>query len=157
LFSTAIGSFLDIIADVINNYAIPRLIRLNDFKISDYPKLEHGDIENVDLTSLGDYISKLAQSGFPLFPNMELEKYLMKVANLPEPLDEAIEQDQQVTPKLPEEPERVYDIRDDGKQRPSGPNIPNNWPNSGPKPKPAFQAGDMTQRLPRGGGAGMRF
>lgn len=87
LFSTAIGAYLDIVADTFNRYAVERLLAFNDFQISDYPKIVHGDMESVDLKELGDYIAKLAQSGYPLFPNAELEKHLMKVANLPEPAD----------------------------------------------------------------------
>lgn len=83
LFSTAIGAFLDIIADVFNRYAIPRLFALNDFKVSDFPKIAHGDLGSVDLKELGDYIQKLSQAGMPLFPNQELEKHLIEVAGLP--------------------------------------------------------------------------
>lgn len=83
LFSTAIGSFLDIIADVFNNYAVPRLFALNDFVITDYPKIKHGDLGHVDIGNLGKYIQALAQAGMPLFPNNELEKHLCEVAGLP--------------------------------------------------------------------------
>jgi hypothetical protein len=96
MFANAVGAFLDIIADVFNNYAIPRLFALNDFQISNYPKITHGDLENVDLGELGDYLQKLSMSGFPLFPNMDLEKYLMKVAHLPEPPDVLAEPDMQI-------------------------------------------------------------
>jgi hypothetical protein len=83
LFSTAIGAFLDIVADVFNRYAIPRLFALNDFKVSDYPKIKHGDLGSVDLNELGQYIQRLSQSGMPLFPNQELEKHLLEVAGIP--------------------------------------------------------------------------
>lgn len=85
LFTTAIVSFLDIVADVLNRFAVPRLFQLNDFKISKYPQIKHGEIGNVNLQELGDYIQKLAGSGMPLFPSSdgELEKYLMQVAKMP--------------------------------------------------------------------------
>lgn len=83
LFSTAIAAFLDIICDVMNRYAIPRLFALNDFKITGYPKLKHGDLGSVDLKELGDYIQKLSAAGMPLFPNDELQKHLMEVAGIP--------------------------------------------------------------------------
>ena len=83
LFSTAIGAFLDIVADVFNRYAIPRLFALNDFQITDYPKINHGDLGSVDLNELGQYLQRLSQSGMPLFPNQELEKYLLEVAGAP--------------------------------------------------------------------------
>lgn len=83
LFSTAIGAFLDIIADVFNRYAIPRLFALNDFAVSDYPQIKHGDLGSVDLNELGNFIQKLAQSGMPIFPNAEIEKHLLEVAGIP--------------------------------------------------------------------------
>jgi hypothetical protein len=84
LFSTAIGAYLDIICDVMNRFAIPRLFALNpDMEISDYPKIKHGDLGAVDLNELGSYIQKLSQSGMPLFPNNELEKHLMEIAGMP--------------------------------------------------------------------------
>jgi hypothetical protein len=83
LFSTAIGAFLDIITDVFNRYAIPRLFALNDFNVSNYPTIKHGDLGSVDLNELGQYIQRLSLSGMPLFPNPELEKYLLEIANVP--------------------------------------------------------------------------
>jgi len=83
LFAVAIGAFLDEIEDVFNTHAIPRLFKLNDFKIENYPELRHGDIESVDLEELGNFIQRLAGAGMPLFPNKELEKYLLEAANLP--------------------------------------------------------------------------
>lgn len=83
LFATAIGAFLDIIADVFNRYAIPRLFALNDFKITDYPQIKHGDLGSVDLKELGEYIQRISAAGMPLFPNEELEKHLLEIAGMP--------------------------------------------------------------------------
>jgi hypothetical protein len=84
IFSTAIGAFLDIIADVFNRYAIPRLFALNSFEgITDYPKIKHGDLGAVDLNELSTYIQRLSQSGMPIFPNEDLEKHLLELAGLP--------------------------------------------------------------------------
>jgi hypothetical protein len=87
LFATAIGGFLDVIAEVFNRYAIPRLFALNDFKLTNFPKIVHGDLQSVDLKELGMYLQALASSGMPLFPSAdgELEKYLLKAGHLPEP------------------------------------------------------------------------
>ncbi|MBC7340836.1 MAG: hypothetical protein H5U02_00015 [Clostridia bacterium] len=83
LFAVALGAFLDEIEDVLNTHAIPRLFKLNDFKVENYPEIRHGDVESVDLEELGNFISKLAGAGATLFPNKELEKYLLEAANLP--------------------------------------------------------------------------
>lgn len=124
LFSTAIGAFLDIIAQTFNRFAIPRLYALNDFQMSDFPKIVHGDIGAVDLNELGDYIQKLANSGMPLFPNAELEKYLCTVANLPVNLDEAGEIDQRIEPQNRIHPESITEIPDSLVQMPNGLEIP---------------------------------
>lgn len=115
LFMTAIGAFLDIIADVFNRYAVPRLFALNDFRISDYPQIRHGDLDAVNVVELGDYITKLAGAGMPLFPNVDLEKYLMKVAGLPEPIDDLGEIDLQVENQIKSSPDTIEEVHDPAK------------------------------------------
>ena len=92
LFAVALGSFLDMIAGitddgrpvgVVNEYAIPRLMQLNNIGPDDYPILTHDDIESIDLAQLGDFISKLAGAGAPLFPNKELENWLLRQGGMP--------------------------------------------------------------------------
>lgn len=125
LFATAVGAFLDMICEVFNRYAIPRLFALNDFQVTEYPTIVHGDLEDVDLKELGDYISALAGSGVPLFPNAELEKYLLKVAHLPEPPDMEATQDMQVEEgQQAGEPKTVTEIPPDANEKPSGLNTP---------------------------------
>lgn len=124
IFSSAIGAFLDIICDTFNRFAIPRLFALNDFQISDYPKIVHGDLQSVDLKELGDYITKLSQAGMMMFPDPELEKYLREAANLPIPPDPMKEPDQQVQPKHMEQPEKVTEIPGLPIQTPTGLNVP---------------------------------
>ena len=120
LFASAIGSFLDIIAGIFNRFAVTRLFDLNDFQISDYPKIMHGDLESVDLEVLGKYISTLASAGMPIFPDDELEKYLKQVAHLPEGLSKVKDIDQQVEPQHKEQPETVKEIPDSSLQVPTG-------------------------------------
>lgn len=83
LFSVALGAWLNSIVSVFNRFAIPRLFKLNGFKVENLPKLVCGDIESIPLTELGEYISKLSGAGVDLFPDDELKKYLLKIANLP--------------------------------------------------------------------------
>lgn len=84
-FAQAMTSFLDHITDVVNRFAVPRLWELNGWPVERMPKLAHGEVEDVDLTALGEYIAKLSGAGVPLFPNPLLEKYLHDVAKLPAP------------------------------------------------------------------------
>lgn len=83
LFLQALNTVLQTICETINQYAIPRLLKLNGFNTSKAPDLTYGTIQEVDLKELGDFISKLANAGAPLFPDPELEEYLRKRANLP--------------------------------------------------------------------------
>ena len=89
IFALAIGAYLEVICEVFNNQAIPRLIDANGDKfkgITDYPHMTHGDIEEVDMVQLSTYIEKLVGVGL-LTPDEELEKMLRRAGNLPEKLD----------------------------------------------------------------------
>ena len=87
LFAAGLGALKDDIEAVWNRHLVPRLMRLNGFKLEKYPQYRLSDLESVDLTEVADYIQKLSAAGFPLFPseNNELEKELMRFANLPVP------------------------------------------------------------------------
>lgn len=161
LFSTAIGAYLDIIAGVINRHAIPRLMELNpDIEVSEYPEIKHGDLDAVDLDQLGNFISKLAQAGYPLFPNGELEKYLMEVAHCPEPLDPMkIADELEIQPQRQIEPDNMKEIPASPVQDPTEgdpvideptPGIPPVYPG---QPFTAVTEG-MFPRTPQGSGGG---
>ena len=86
LFGIALGAFLDLICEVFNNQAIPRLIDLNGdaFKgITDYPQLIHGDIETHDLAKLGTFVKDMVGIG-AITPDEGIEDYLRMTADLPE-------------------------------------------------------------------------
>lgn len=86
LFAMAIGAYLDIICETFNSQGIPPLIDINGSHfegITDYPKLVHGDIENVDIQKLAAYIKDMTGVGI-LVPDDALEDYVRDAANLPE-------------------------------------------------------------------------
>ena len=86
LFGVALGAFLDLICEVFNNQAIPRLIDINGEHfagITDYPILTHGDIETQDLGQLGEFVSKMVGIG-AITPDESMEDYLRLAADLPE-------------------------------------------------------------------------
>jgi hypothetical protein len=109
LFTTAICAYLDMIADVMNKHVIPRLFELNpDIQISDYPTIEHGDLESMDLDVLGKFMQAIAASGCDLFPNEELKKWLLKAAHAPEPVDPMkIADDLEVQPRKKAPPSKT--------------------------------------------------
>lgn len=91
IFALAIGSYLDVICEVFNTQAIPRLIELNQDHfagISGYPTMEHGDIEDTDLAAFSAYITAMVGAGV-LQPDEELEEAVRRIGGLPEKKEEA--------------------------------------------------------------------
>jgi len=82
LWSMAVDSIAKNIAEVMNQYAIPRLLKLNGMDVSRPPYLTYGEVSHVDLTEISDFVMKLAQSGI-LAPDPKLEDYLRDLAGLP--------------------------------------------------------------------------
>lgn len=86
LFAVAIGAFLDIICEMFNRQGIPSLIDINGQHfagITDYPKMTHGDIEDVDITKMSQFIKDMTGIGV-LVPDDGLEDYIRQVGHLPE-------------------------------------------------------------------------
>lgn len=68
LFSSAIESFLDQIASVFNTFCIPRLFKLNGFQgLTDWPKLCHGPVEDIDLATIAELLTAMGAAGAPVF------------------------------------------------------------------------------------------
>lgn len=91
IFALAIGTYLDVICEVFNNQAIPRLIDINGdhFKgITDYPRMEHGDIEDKDLAQFSAYIESMVGAGV-IVPDEALEEEVRRIGGLPEKIETA--------------------------------------------------------------------
>jgi hypothetical protein len=83
-FSTSLSAYLDEIAGVINNYAIPRLMQLNGVEDDSlWPEFVHDDIKQVDLDSMAAYMTAYATMGGILDP--ALDAALRAVPGWPEP------------------------------------------------------------------------
>lgn len=82
LFGVALGAWLDSICAVVNRHAIPRLFRLNGRPTDRLPGLTHGDIESINLTELGEYISKISGTGVSLTPKQQ-QWLLRRVKGMP--------------------------------------------------------------------------
>jgi len=86
IFTTAIEAFLDVIAEVFNRQAIPKLFALNpDFDILEYPRLSHENVAGTDLEALGTYLKALKIAGVPISITDDMIKHLYSVAGLPDP------------------------------------------------------------------------
>ncbi len=123
LFAMAVGAYLDIICETFNNKAIPALIDLNGEHfngISDYPTLEHGDIETPDIQALASYIKDMTGVGV-LIPDEGIEDFVRGAAGLPERLDDSMapnprlprQQPHNVKPGKEANPDDLEDIDDD--------------------------------------------
>ncbi len=67
LFQAALEAILDSMQDTLNRQAVAPLFDLNPGLIPEgreLPKLEHGDVRDVDLKQTGEYMLKTAQAGY---------------------------------------------------------------------------------------------
>lgn len=98
LFAVAVGAFLDSMCDVIERGAFRQLVRLNGWPTELTPKLEHGDIESVDLTELGAYVLNLSRAGIEF--DAEEVAWLKEAGSIP-----VVRQSDGTAPPLPEKVE----------------------------------------------------
>ena len=82
LWSMAVDSIAKNIAEVINQHAIPRLLKLNGMDISRAPYLTYGEVSHVDLNEIAGFVGNLVQTG-AIVPDPKLEEYLRDLAGLP--------------------------------------------------------------------------
>jgi hypothetical protein len=87
LFKTALEAWLQAIADVINTYAIPRLLRLNGIAMELAPKLCFGHVGEIELVDVTEFLKAVTASSMTLFPDFELENHLRSILGFPQ-LDE---------------------------------------------------------------------
>jgi hypothetical protein len=83
----AVEAICKSIAEVVNQHAIPRLLKLNGMKVGTTPELRYSEVSSIDLTEISEYVSKLIGSG-ALTPDTELEEYLRGLAGLPMPSED---------------------------------------------------------------------
>lgn len=102
IFSIALGTFLDIICDVINRHLVKRLLALNGIPAAKRPKLMHGDIEDVPLEEIAAFITAMANAGAPFFPSPDgaLENWALK--RIGAPAVDPTQLDQVAQPVLPQ-------------------------------------------------------
>jgi hypothetical protein len=100
LFQSALGAWLDVIQDILNDYAIPRLFRLNGIP-GPYPKFRHDEVQKPSLADLATFVAALAGAGAQLFPDIDLENHFRRVAQLP--LREAKDKDKNKEDELREQ------------------------------------------------------
>lgn len=93
IFVKSLGAIMDAVADVFNRFAIPRLMDLNNVPQHLWPKLVHGDLEDIDLSALSTFINQLSAAGFN-FTGEEVDRALRDAAGLPQKPNDIIDSEQ---------------------------------------------------------------
>lgn len=83
LWTLAVDSIAKTIAEVVNQFAIPRLLKLNAMRMDKMPELTYGQVSSVELNEVADYVSKLVGVG-AIMPDRTLEDHLRSLGDLPD-------------------------------------------------------------------------
>ena len=83
MLTAALNAYLEVIAETVNKYAIPRLLKLNGMDGVDLPRLTFSRIENVDLEALGLFIQRVGKAGFNWSDDEAVDGRLRQQAELP--------------------------------------------------------------------------
>ncbi len=84
LFVRSLEAQLDGYASVMNQHVLPRLFRMNGWPVSEMPKIQHSELQSVNLKDFAQVILWLAQAGMPLFPDINLEAKIRTMMELPD-------------------------------------------------------------------------
>lgn len=116
MFKTALKAWLDSIADVINTYAIPRLLRVNGMQVAAAPRLTFGGVGEIDLDVLMNFIKEASAAGMELFPSVDIENDLRSKMRLPllteDDVAQRIRRAQQSPPIPPSDPTLASEFSD---------------------------------------------
>lgn len=83
LFQVAITTFLDIIASIFNQYAVPRLFAVNGMPVDHLPKIVHGKVTKHDLASISAFVTAMVGAGL-LTPDTGLMEWVRTVGDMPD-------------------------------------------------------------------------
>ena len=134
LFGVAIDGILDLICEVLNRYAIPRLLALNGMDVSEPPEIHHASAGRIDLEKVGGFLYQLAGSGAPIPWSLELLQNLFQSAGLPANFEEQTS----TTPVVPVGPEKLPPGTDPfAREAHAGTPEPQPAPGGDEKPAPA--------------------
>ena len=84
MFYQAIEGYLNTTASVLNRHLVKRTWKLNGKDPSTAPQITPDLAQRIDLDILSNYVLRLAQSGMPMFPNEELQRYLSDAGGMPD-------------------------------------------------------------------------
>lgn len=90
IFREALQGTADMIAEVFNRHAIPRLFALNGWRPDALPTIKASNVDNPDLAQLAAFLTATANIGFNWGPDADVERFLRRAAGLPELDEQAI-------------------------------------------------------------------
>ena len=118
LFNTALNGWMNMIRDVMNQHAVPKLFALNGMDLTDHPRLDHEEVNVPDIEAIGIYLRNLRASGMNLFPNPVLEEAALRAASLPvsraDLAGRSGQPDEDTPGETPDHPPDVDDESDEG-------------------------------------------
>lgn len=85
MLTRSLNHYVRVIAGTYNRFAVPRLFRLNGFRLTSLPEINPSQLETIDLGKLGAFVS---QAG--LVMDDDLENALRQKAKLPEKMEETV-------------------------------------------------------------------
>lgn len=92
IFLVALQGILDSVAEIINRFAIPRLVELNGFSVTAFPEIAFSAVDVPEVKDIIESLVKLAGAGAEVFPNREVTEAIFGMLKLPiEELGENIE------------------------------------------------------------------
>lgn len=109
LWQLVVESIAKSVTEVINQHAIPRLMRLNGWRPERAPTLGYGNVVEEDLTVISDYLVKMVDSGI-IVPDTQLESYMRDLADLPSVQDESFDDGDLTLPRTEPEPAVVEPV-----------------------------------------------
>ena len=84
IFRDALDATAQMVADVFNRHAIPKLFAMNGWKMDALPTLQPSHVDAPDLGQLAQFLTATAGLGFSWGPDVEMEKWLRNAAGMPE-------------------------------------------------------------------------
>jgi hypothetical protein len=88
-FGQAMQAWLKSVAEVLNRYAIPRLLKLNGLPLQDPPQLVPGDVGELDLAQVGQFLQQMHLAGYEIDWAQPLLEQLFKLAGLTPPEEDS--------------------------------------------------------------------
>jgi len=82
LFKIALGAIMDILEDALNRQTVTALFDLNPTLTGPRPRLVHGEVKDIDLKGLGEFIKNTAQSGALWFTGEDDDPLLSQLRDM---------------------------------------------------------------------------